>query len=409
MRLKTERYLEPRRQAAGTYTYRWMPRHRDRGAGWPVVACRVKAGAWFDLPRAETVAAAWNARLDAFRVGKGPGPAQLMPDPITALPVPNTAAATASHHRPPHGALADAWRRLQAHRDFSHEIGDRTREQYYGAWKRIEPIFGDIDCRAIGTPECDAFYQGLLATTGKPMAASIMAGLSRILSHAILIGWITVNPVQGVKIRKAPPRVVLWRPEEIDHLVRTADLMRLPSVGTAVVIAADLGARGGDIVLFKEGEHYRSGQFSFAAAKGKHRNARPIFAPATPRIRERLEIQAKLRRLMSIESDYLVAYEATKARYTTYNQLGKAFRRVAKAATADMPSMQGKTFQDFRDTCVTRLAEAGNTIPQICSVTGHSLAGATEVLKHYLATTETQAREAIERMVTYEEQKLAIA
>ena len=49
----------------------------------------------------------------------------------------------------------------------------------------------------------------------------------------------------------------------------------------------------------------------------------------------------------------------------------------------------------MRGTAVTLLAEAGASIPQICSITGHSLQSATRILERYLAKTAALSSAAI--------------
>lgn len=53
--------------------------------------------------------------------------------------------------------------------------------------------------------------------------------------------------------------------------------------------------------------------------------------------------------------------------------------------TRPMPPLASFRHQDLRDTAVTWLAIAGTNIPEIASVTGHSLQSSTDVLEHYLA------------------------
>ncbi|WP_143542873.1 hypothetical protein [Cereibacter azotoformans] len=52
-------------------------------------------------------------------------------------------------------------------------------------------------------------------------------------------------------------------------------------------------------------------------------------------------------------------------------------------------------FNDLRGTAVTMLAEAGNAIPLICSITGHTLQSATRILEKYLARTSAMSKAAI--------------
>jgi hypothetical protein len=55
-------------------------------------------------------------------------------------------------------------------------------------------------------------------------------------------------------------------------------------------------------------------------------------------------------------------------------------------------------FNDLRGTAITRLAEAGCTIPQIVAITQHSMATATRILEAYLPRTRKLADQAIARL-----------
>lgn len=65
------------------------------------------------------------------------------------------------------------------------------------------------------------------------------------------------------------------------------------------------------------------------------------------------------------------------------------FRRIEKQAFLHL--------NDLRGTAVTLLTEAGCTIQQVCSITGHTLDSTTRILRHYLASTEAIAKAAILR------------
>ena len=68
---------------------------------------------------------------------------------------------------------------------------------------------------------------------------------------------------------------------------------------------------------------------------------------------------------------------------------------------APMASLEGFRDQDLRDTAVTWLALAGATLPEIASVTGHSLQSIHDVLKHYLARHPEMAEHAIAKLVEW--------
>ncbi len=77
------------------------------------------------------------------------------------------------------------------------------------------------------------------------------------------------------------------------------------------------------------------------------------------------------------------------------------FARLREAVALKIPSIAKKHFADTRDTAVTRLAEATCTIAEICSITGHSEQSATQILRHFLPTTDRMADSAIKKYTAY--------
>ncbi len=52
-------------------------------------------------------------------------------------------------------------------------------------------------------------------------------------------------------------------------------------------------------------------------------------------------------------------------------------------------------FNDIRGTAITLLAESGATIPQIVSITGHTMHSATRILERYLSMTKALSKAAM--------------
>ena len=68
----------------------------------------------------------------------------------------------------------------------------------------------------------------------------------------------------------------------------------------------------------------------------------------------------------------------------------------AFALNGHRPGEPALRFNDLRDTAVTLLAEAGCEVPQIASITGHTLQSATRILEKYLAMTPALSKAAIQ-------------
>lgn len=53
------------------------------------------------------------------------------------------------------------------------------------------------------------------------------------------------------------------------------------------------------------------------------------------------------------------------------------------------------TFNDLRGTTVTMLSEAGCTVPEIATITGHTLKSVDQILERYMSRTKNMATSAI--------------
>lgn len=77
-------------------------------------------------------------------------------------------------------------------------------------------------------------------------------------------------------------------------------------------------------------------------------------------------------------------------------ELGKRWREHMVACGLYIDDAKTRLrFNDLRGTAVTLLAEAGATVPQIASITGHTLESVTRILVKYLARTRALSEAAI--------------
>jgi integrase len=77
----------------------------------------------------------------------------------------------------------------------------------------------------------------------------------------------------------------------------------------------------------------------------------------------------------------------------------KRWTRITKTA-----GLTGLLFMDLRRTAVIRLAEAECTVPQIASITGHSIDDCQKIINTYWTATKAQSQAAI---LKYEKRKVA--
>jgi integrase len=91
----------------------------------------------------------------------------------------------------------------------------------------------------------------------------------------------------------------------------------------------------------------------------------------------------------------IVAFRGRPVKYLRFNE---RFRRVAERAEIDAQA------RDLRRTAMLRMAEAGATVPQIASVSGHSIEATQRILETYLPRNRDLAEIAITRLAEYKRQ-----
>ena len=76
-------------------------------------------------------------------------------------------------------------------------------------------------------------------------------------------------------------------------------------------------------------------------------------------------------------------------------RFNERFRRIAERAQIDAQA------RDLRRTAMVRMAEAGATVPQIASVSGHSIEATQRILETYLPRNRDLAEMAITRLAEH--------
>lgn len=355
---------------------RWEPGPALRKAGWKGFDLKDDNGEWMTRGAAIDAAEKQNAKVAAWRTGNS------LKERPTKAPVSESRTVE---------ALFEVY--FQSPR--FQRLSQKTQRDYRNKARNFCEIFGPAHVAAVQSHHLETYWEQQIQARGHAMANGIIAVARAAFTHARRIGWRTNNPAKALGLTAVKPRLVIWTPKEITHMVETADQMGLASVADAFILALHSGQRQGDVLAMPDrifDDRIRLTQFKRGAL---------IDAPMTPQLRERITmIRARKRRQAVINLDALVIYEGTGKPYTS-DLFQKKFSIVRRRAAQTMPSIKGKKFMDLRDTAVTRLAMADCTIPQICSITGHSEKTAHQIMRHYLALNANMADAAIDKLVAW--------
>jgi hypothetical protein len=284
-----------------------------------------------------------------------------------------------------------------------------------GADRSGSDTFADIHVGAISRRHLKNLWREMYRERGHAMANGILRVVSIMMTFAVDEEWRRDNPAAKLKIKQTKPRQVLWLPDELELIVKTADEMKLWSIGDAIVVALHSGQRQSDVLALPERifdeQRIRLSQLK---SNGKSR----IDAPMTPALLRRIHNLKERRRgetVISLDRP-LIRRDTSAEPHDDRHYFGKQFRLVRDAAADKMgedgkplcPNIADKNFQDLRDTAVTRLAMAGCTLPEIAAITGHDTESITRIIKHYLVLNSAMADAAIGKLTAWLE-KEAIA
>lgn len=372
------RYLVTRPLKNGSARHYWQPDAHLRAAGWKMERLSD------DLSEAMKQAEDKNTLVDQWRAGMIAAPANTAPGGVSAL--------------------VESYKKSRRYL----ALAVRTRKDYDYYLDRI--------CEwAEGTRAADIsakMVQDLYEVTREKSprkAAYIVQVLRLLFSHAEREDIIpkNSNPATKPGIDYKASKGRLWTPDDVTHFIATADKMGYQAIGTALQINEWIGQRRGDLISLTMNA-YRGGVFYIRQSKTGAEVALPV--DMVPQLKQRIEAQVAANRKKSgkdrdnaIVGTSLIQ-QKNRMPYTGDGFM-TAFEKVLIHAIGERPSMKGLVFKDMRHTAVTRLAEAGATVQQIASITGHTFKSAQEIIDRYNIRTTTMAREAFQRRLDFEATK----
>ena len=279
------------------------------------------------------------------------------------------------------GELVDEFRNGRAYKN----LAPATRRDYGKKLCALERDFAELmraPAADFSKPAALALHEELWETRGHAMANGMLAVLRAAFSQAVARGrgGLAINPCEKLRLPGLKPRLRVASPKEIEALLRAADSIE-PPIGDAITIALYTGQRQGDVLALAE-EGTEAGRIRLRQTKTSARVSISIIAPLAARlaaVRERNRAAGRLACTI-VQTASGAAYKADHFRHR--------FAAIRAAAVKDCPSLADFQFLDLRDTAVTWLHRAGCDVPEIASVTGHSLETVHRILKHYLALDE---------------------
>lgn len=271
-----------------------------------------------------------------------------------------------------------------------------TMKEYLRVLTAIEAKFGTMPVKALESPKVNALfidYHEEIALDRPREADNRMTVLCAVFNEAKRRGQITRNPLDGFERAYVSNRAeMIWTEADITKFMDKAPL----ELQQAMILAIHTGQRYGDLIRLRWSD-YDGEVIRLVQSKTKAK----VPVPVSAALKRMLDEMAK-------QGPFILTRADGRPWHTERNdkELGKTWRRHMQAAAfypkpfeelAKEEKQAFLHFNDLRGTAVTLLTEAGCTIQQVCSITGHTLESATRILRHYLASTEAIAKAAILR------------
>lgn len=263
-----------------------------------------------------------------------------------------------------------AWTKLAPS---TREIGKLNLKAVEDKWGKTPlKIAGDKRSRSVFL----SWHDKLAAKTPRAADAKV-AALARVLSWGFDRGLVNDNPLSSFERAYSSDRSeLIWLPEHIEAFEKVAS----PDLCLALALGLHTGQRQGDLLKLTW-KAFNGRALDVFQGKGK----RWVYVPCTKALQVTLD--GLPRRAVQI---------LTRADGTPWTR--DAFKNAWRDAYAASGLKDDLHFHDLRGTAVTMLAEAGCTVPEIATLTGHSQAHAQKILDRYLARTRSLAESAIAKL-----------
>ncbi|MBL0405486.1 tyrosine-type recombinase/integrase [Microvirga aerilata] len=260
------------------------------------------------------------------------------------------------------------------------KLAPRTKRDYVRHIEAIEKEFGDFPLKAMTAKRTRGVFmdwRDRLAERSSRQSDYAWTVLARVLSWALDRGDIDANPCEkGGRFYHGSRKAKVWSPsQEAAFLEVAPDGLRL-----AFLMALWTGQRQGDLLRLPwsayDGTYIRLTQSKTGVA---------VVIPIARPLKTVLDRTPRQGDLILVNVD---------GNPWTESGFRSSWRKACIKA-----GVTGRTFHDLRGTAVTRLGKAGCTVPEIATITGHSLEDVHAILDaNYLDRDTAMAESGIRKL-----------
>lgn len=289
--------------------------------------------------------------------------------------------------------LIDQYQRSPA---YLTDIAPRTRRDYARHLARARTDLGTKRLEQI-TAAIVRQWHGKLAGASARDAHNHLGTLRTLYAWAVDQGQARTNPAASLRIASPARRKRVGTRDELWAMVRAADKLGRPSIAIAAILITATMQRPGD-ALALTADQVKDGALYFT----QNKTGTALNFLLHPIAKDRLG---------DVTGDGpLIRSETTGAAYGE-RSFERAWAAVREEAAKEMPSLLGLDTtvrevtlkgsllaSDLRRTGMVWAAQSGAGIPDICSVSGHSIKRGMEILETYLPRQRLLADRAVRRL-----------
>jgi hypothetical protein len=425
----TIRHLVARNNRSGDPRYYWLPTSKLKQAGWR--AERLSNDEGQAIARAKEL----NDELDGWYATGRPhrGSVVALDDtgPANERPRGSVWQLIDLYRRPPHERLAeDPERREGERRVFGYDyagLEKATKRSYDASLDYIGQWLGPLPVRKITETIVLEHLKALAAqrhTKGpnkgrrKVATAMLIGRVGRLLFHAsrTLVDPVhpcyvrkDLNPWANLRAREHREKPVLWTREARDMFLAAAERLEWRSISTAIRINWWLGQREADILAL--GHNFDPAEI-LQVVQSKTAGIVHLPVAIVPEITTAVETLREDQRARNLSGIRLLIDERNGLLWDEH-RFRKAFQDVRVCAmeearvagrSADWIAtfLEPLTFMRLRHTVVTMLYRAGATVPEIGSITGHTISSVERIIERYGVRDEVTAGNALQKRLNRE-------
>lgn len=208
--------------------------------------------------------------------------------------------------------------------------------------------------------------------------------LAMLLDHAVGLEWIDKNATDTIKMAAPKSHVQIWEAEDVEFYMFASAADGQVGLAALILTEWEIGQRITDARLFRGTWKWKPGtkaaEYDFNSRAFRFWQSKTqsyVTIPVSARLGDMLEAT------WDPESLYLFRDMATGKPFVG-QRLSHEFERIRDLAMAATRVARHLVLRSLRHSCVVQLARAECTVPQIASITGHSIASVEQILSVYL-------------------------